>query len=81
MRCAVTLRREGRGVIATCADFPACDGRGATAAEAMARLREAVLFWLEACPCDQTAEPGLVLDVVRDDSDRSSSPARTVRDP
>jgi len=68
MRCSVTLHRDGTGVVATCADFPACAGRGATAAEALARLREAVIFWLEACPCDQTAEPGLVLQVVRDET-------------
>ena len=68
MRCAVTLRREGAGVVATCADLPGCEGRGATSAEAIARLRESLAFWLEMCPCDVTTEPGLVLDVVRDET-------------
>ena len=68
MRCAVTLRREGEAVVATCADFPSCEGRAASSAEALDRLRESVLFWLEACPCDQTAGPGLVLNVVKDET-------------
>ena len=68
MRCEVTLRREGSEVVARCADFPDCEGRGASRDEALARLRQSVLFWLETCPCDQTAEPGLVLTVLRDDT-------------
>jgi predicted RNase H-like HicB family nuclease len=70
MHCAVTLRREGANVVAACADFPACEGRGPTREEALARLRESVLFWLESCPCDVTAGPGLVLDVARDETGR-----------
>jgi hypothetical protein len=68
MRCAVTLRRDAGSVVATCADFPSCEGRAASSAEALERLRASVLFWLEACPCDQTAGPGLVLNVVKDES-------------
>jgi predicted RNase H-like HicB family nuclease len=68
MRCNVTLRRDGAAVVATCADFPACEGRGASGTEAVARLRESLLFWIESCPCDVTAGPGLVLQVVRDES-------------
>ena len=68
MRCAVTRRRDGAGVGATCADYPSCEGRGPTPAEAVARLRESLEFWLELCPCDVTTGPGLVLDVVRDES-------------
>jgi predicted RNase H-like HicB family nuclease len=67
MRCSVTIRREGGEVVARCAEFPECDGRGATTEHALERLRASVLFWLEACPCDQTAGPGLKLDVVRDE--------------
>ena len=66
MRCRVTIGREGSSLVARCGDFPGCLGRGDTAAEALARLRTSILFWLEACPCDQTAEPGLVLDVIED---------------
>jgi predicted RNase H-like HicB family nuclease len=68
MRCTVTLAREGSSVVARCAEFPECAGRGPGGAEAMARLRESVLFWLEGCPCDQTAGPGLEMVVVRDDT-------------
>ena len=67
MRCAVRLSREGTQVVARCAEGNS-EGRGATPSEAMARLRAAVLFWLEACPCDQTADDGLVLEVVEDKS-------------
>jgi len=68
MRCSVTLAREGGAVVARCAEFPECTGRGAGGAEAMTRLRESVLFWLESCPCDQTAGPGLEMIVVRDET-------------
>ena len=68
MRCAVTLRRDGAGVLATCGDFPGCEGRGPTASEALARLRESLVFWLEVCPCDVTTDTGLVLTVVRDET-------------
>jgi len=68
MRCSVTLHRDGAAVVATCAEFPACEGRGTSGADAVARLRESMLFWIESCPCDVTAGPGLVLHVVRDDS-------------
>ena len=71
MRCAVTLRREGGEVLACCREFPGCEGRAASRGEALERLRASVLFWLEACPCDQTADQGLVLDVVEDSSGRT----------
>ncbi|HYM80471.1 MAG TPA: hypothetical protein VEY91_03545 [Candidatus Limnocylindria bacterium] len=64
----MSLLRDGAAVVARCAEFPACEGRGAGADDALARLRASVLFWLEACPCDQTAGPGLELDVVRDET-------------
>jgi len=71
MRCAVTLHREGVEIVARCAEFPSCEGRGAATQDALDRLRESVLFWLEACPCDQTAGPGLELNVVRDETRRA----------
>lgn len=67
MRCRVTLAREGPGLVARCAEFPACTGRGGTRDAALAKLRESVLFWLETCPCDVTAEGGLELVVVREE--------------
>jgi predicted RNase H-like HicB family nuclease len=72
MRCIVTVTREGPDAVARCREFPGCEGRAATASEAVARLRQSVIFWLEACPCDQTAEPGLVMDVIEDRSGRSA---------
>ncbi len=66
MRCSVSLHRDPAGVVARCREYPACEGRGATASEAVERLRAALLFWLEACPCDTTTGPGLVLDVTED---------------
>jgi len=62
------LRREGASVVARCEEFPGCEGRGQGSSEALARLRESVLFWLEACPCDSTAGPGLELTVVHDET-------------
>jgi len=70
MRCAVSLMREAGGVVARCREYPECEGRGASAAEAVERLRASLLFWLEACPCDTTTGPGLVLDVVHDGTQR-----------
>ena len=66
MRCAVSLTRDAQGIVARCREYPACEGRGATAGEAVERLRASLLFWLEACPCDTTTGPGLELDVVHD---------------
>lgn len=68
MRCAVSLSREGGAVLARCREYPECAGRGATPAAAVESLRANVLFWLESCPCDQTADSGLVMDVVEDRS-------------
>ena len=63
VHCSVSLSRVGALVIARCAEFPDCVGRGATREEALRHLRDSVTFWLEAYPCDQTAAPGLVFDV------------------
>lgn len=62
----MTLTREGADLVARCREYPGCEGRAASRSEALARLRASVLFWLEACPCDQTADDGLVLDVIDD---------------
>ncbi len=68
MRCTVSLAREGATVVARCPEFPDCEGRGPSREAALERLRESVTFWLEACPCDQTAAPGLAFDITRDAS-------------
>jgi hypothetical protein len=66
MRCTVTLERSAGAIVAHCTEYPECEGRAPTAEAALGKLRASVLFWLESCPCDQTADPGLVLDVVSD---------------
>ena len=66
MLCHVTLQREAAELVARCAEYPECTGRGPTRETALARLRESVLFWLEACPCDTTADGGLRFEVVRE---------------
>jgi predicted RNase H-like HicB family nuclease len=63
MKCTVTLRRENGAFVARCAEVPEYDGRGATSGAAIEQLRARILFWLEACPCDVTADHGLVLEV------------------
>ena len=68
MRCTVNLTRAGDLVIARAPEFPDCVGRGATRTEALEHLRASVTFWLEACPCDQTAAPGLELRIASDSS-------------
>ena len=66
MRCHVMLNREGMDLVARCAEFSECTGRGGTREEALERLRAEVLFWLEACPCDVRADEDLRLEVVRE---------------
>jgi predicted RNase H-like HicB family nuclease len=66
MNCSVHIAREGATVVARCAELAECEGRGATRDEALARLRASITFWLESCPCDVTAAPGLTLAIVRD---------------
>lgn len=68
MRCCVSISREGSQLLAHCPEFPECSGRGGTREEALSKLRASVTFWLEACPCDQTAAPGLEFEVVKDGS-------------
>lgn len=64
MRCRVTVRNEGPAFVARCDERNGCEGRGASEAEALERLRTAILFDLELCPCDVTPADGLVLEVV-----------------
>jgi predicted RNase H-like HicB family nuclease len=66
MVCRVSITRERGEAVARCPEFPECTGRGRDSAEALEKLRASVLFWLEACPCDTTADGGLELRVVRE---------------
>jgi predicted RNase H-like HicB family nuclease len=70
MRCRVRVSREGTTWVARCDEFADATGRGATREEALDRVRRAVVFWLEACPCDQTATPGLEFEVIEAPSSR-----------
>ena len=63
MRCSVTVRPHAGRYVARAAEVPQYEGRGPSADLAVADLRAQILFWLEACPCDQTADDGLVMDV------------------
>ena len=78
MRYAVTVGPEAGGWVARAA-APPCEGRGGTRAEALERLRAAIRFDLEICPCDVTADSGIELDV-RDapgtTTPRASGPGR-----
>jgi len=67
MRCSVTLKSDGDGVVASCEEYPGLSGRGLSAASALEALRSSVLFHEETCPCDLTAGPGLELHVTRDE--------------
>jgi hypothetical protein len=64
MRYRVTIQREGAAFVARCEEKLGAEGRGASEAEALERLRATILFDLELCPCDVTTADGLVLEVV-----------------
>jgi hypothetical protein len=59
----VTVCKEGATFVARCAEVPEYEGRGDTSAAAVAQLRARIVFWIESCPCDVTADAGLTLDV------------------
>jgi len=67
MKCSVLVRRENGSFVATCAEVPEYEGRGASSAAAVEQLRARILFWLESCPCDVTADAGLEMKVVQQD--------------
>lgn len=60
----VELSRSGAHVLATCPEFPGCRVEAATREEALDRIRRAIAYYLEMCPCDVTSEAGVELDVV-----------------
>ena len=49
--------------VARCAEIPEYEGRGPTSDAAVEQLRARIVFWLESCPCDVTADSGLELRV------------------
>ena len=64
MRFQVRLESQGPArYVATCADFAGCRAEGQTRDEALARIRSAIAFYQEMCPCDVTSDAGVELDV------------------
>ena len=64
MRFRVEIAAQSGGKVrATCADFPGCRVEGATREEALERIRGAIAFYQEMCPCDVTSDAGVELDV------------------
>jgi len=55
---------HGGRVVAICLALPGCRAEGATREEALERIRRAIAFYEEMCPCDITSEAGIELDVV-----------------
>ena len=58
------IRHESGVYAARCADYAHLEGRGPTESLALEKLRAAILFDLEMCPCDVTTADGLELQVV-----------------
>lgn len=58
------VKTASGGYAALCTDFTGCRAEGATREEALAKIRGAIAFYEEMCPCDITSEAGVELDVV-----------------
>ena len=75
MRYRVTVRCEGDEWVAH-ADSTGCEGRGRSKSEAVERVRAAIVFDLEICPCDVTADSGVVLEVHEEPPGAPGQPRR-----
>jgi predicted RNase H-like HicB family nuclease len=64
LRIRVELEAAGARVVARCPEFAGCRAEGATREEALAKIRGAIAFYEEMCPCDVTSEAGIELDIV-----------------
>jgi hypothetical protein len=65
MRFRVEVEERGReAILVTCPSLPGCRAEAATRAEALEKIRRAIAFYEEMCPCDVTSEAGIELDVV-----------------
>ena len=61
----VELDRSASGEFqARCPEFPGCRAEAATREEALVKIRRAIAYYREMCPCDVTSEAGIELDVV-----------------
>jgi predicted RNase H-like HicB family nuclease len=60
----VTLRAGPlHGYEADCSDFPGCRITATTEQEAIQKIKEAIAFYLESCPCDQIRPENLPIKV------------------
>ena len=64
MRFRVEVEGSGARVVAQCPDLPGCRVEGATREEALEKIRGAIAFYEEMCPCDVTSAAGIELYVV-----------------
>ena len=65
MRFRVQVGGGGGGrVIATCPDLPGCRAQGSTREQALERIRSAIAYYQEMCPCDVTSDAGVELEVI-----------------
>ena len=65
MRFKVQIATPAAGrVVVTCTDFPGCRAEGATREEALERIRSAIAYYQEMCPCDVTSDAGVELEVI-----------------
>ncbi|MBI2265564.1 MAG: type II toxin-antitoxin system HicB family antitoxin [Armatimonadetes bacterium] len=63
-RYRVVLNRAGDGGFeAECPEFPGCRAAGGSRDSVLEKIREAILFYVESCPCDRTAGGSLDLDI------------------
>ena len=64
MAYRVELEDRGGRVLAACPELPGCCAQADTREEALERIRRAIAYYREMCPCDVTSEAGIELDVV-----------------
>ncbi|HXE73425.1 MAG TPA: type II toxin-antitoxin system HicB family antitoxin [Candidatus Nitrosotenuis sp.] len=61
----VTVRRLADGSYeAVCGDFAGCRSTGSSQEEAVSKMREALAFYLEDCPCGWVDPRSLRLEVI-----------------
>ena len=64
MRFRVEVETSGTRIVARCPELSGCRTEGATPEEALAKIKSAIAYYEEMCPCDVTSEAGIELDVV-----------------
>ncbi|HEV8479198.1 MAG TPA: hypothetical protein VGR66_00260 [Candidatus Eisenbacteria bacterium] len=65
MRFLIEIESEPGGrVRAICREFPGCRAEAVTRDEAIEKIRRAIAYYREMCPCDVTSDAGVELDIV-----------------